>query len=506
MFAGLAKWNTRRKDLVISSNAIAFTVYAAIICTLFWPTVSSMIELWGSTSSQHHGFFVAPAVIWMALSGRRPRSPAVIWPQVSIGIIFISAIWLAGDAANANILKQFAFIGMITLGVVVFFGPGRTKEWALPLLLLFLMVPFGDSFSPALQMIAAHGSVMLLNLIGVEATLVGALIITSGGPFLVAEACAGLNFLLAAILIASLIAWRATPVWTKQAVFIFCAAFVAILTNIVRATLVIALDNYAEGRFSISADHLFAGWILYAIVLLVFITAAHRMLMRNSETDDISDNTIARSDRFSIYALAFLLAPLIAANLYASRFSGNALVYGVMDDISPIRASGWRLVPNDTLWPISFPSADAQVVARYVSGNTTAQIGIGYYIYDRSGAEIGDHESHSLPPGWIKIDQKKEKLYVFGTQQLLTTTILSDLSGRSFRAITVYWLGSSVYSHKAGLKFSLMQEKLIGRSPSGGSIVIIMPEHQGLSSLNRLLSDLEPLELWLERIEKKAAR
>src|SRR5690606_40607309 len=101
MLSAPNKLTAGRFSPAISPNGITFATYVAIVCLLLWPTVISMIGLWASSSSAHHGFLVAPVVLWMTSYGRRSTAPAAIWPLVSIGILLASATWLAGEAANA---------------------------------------------------------------------------------------------------------------------------------------------------------------------------------------------------------------------------------------------------------------------------------------------------------------------------------------------------------------------------------------------------------------------
>ncbi len=256
-----------------------FALFTLAAIAFYRPTVTTMVDLWASSSAYHHGFLVAPTAVWLILrKGKSQQSRA--WPPALVGVVSAAGLWVIGRAADANIIEELAFVSLLIAGAAALFGPTAIKRHAFALALLYFMVPFGETVLPALQWAAAGGVMALLDFSGIAASIEDHVIATSGGRFEIAEACAGLNFLLASFLIAAVFAHLALHSWRYRIAFVALALAAAIATNILRAFLVIAIDTVSGGAIPIAGDHLFFGWALYAAVVVALIAVGRRMADR----------------------------------------------------------------------------------------------------------------------------------------------------------------------------------------------------------------------------------
>jgi hypothetical protein len=96
---------------------------------------------------------------------------------------------------------------------------------------LIFMIPFGESLVPALQSASATSVAFLLNATGFQTTLDGLILTTAAGRFEMAESCAGLRFLLAAAMIASLAAHLAFAGLPRKLLFVAAALLLAVGAN-----------------------------------------------------------------------------------------------------------------------------------------------------------------------------------------------------------------------------------------------------------------------------------
>ncbi|MGE0410340.1 MAG: exosortase/archaeosortase family protein, partial [Amphiplicatus sp.] len=181
----------------------------------------------------------------------------------------------AGRMAKADIVEHFAFVSLLIAGVCLIFGARNARAFAFPLAFLYFMVPFGASALPALQETTTGLAATLLNLVGVNAGRAGFIITTAAGPFHIAPSCAGLNFLLASLMIASLFAETALSGWRARVGFVFAAAVLAIAANALRAAIVIGAATLLGG--AIAADHILFGLIFYAMLIAALIAAGGRL-------------------------------------------------------------------------------------------------------------------------------------------------------------------------------------------------------------------------------------
>lgn len=252
----------------------ALTLLAAI---LFNDALATMIGQWITSSTYHHGFVVFPVAAWLIWRERAATAPPAPSLPAALVLIPLCAIMLAGAAAGAAIVQHLVFISMLITSFAVVFGVGNARRCAFGLLFLFMAAPFGESLKPALQALTAGVVAPLLAFSGVELDREGALIKTAAGLFEIADACAGLNFLLAAILVSAAFAGVAFRSWRKRLGFIAIAAAAALAANILRAYLVILLATKTPLGMDFARDHAAFGWALYAVFLFALVAAGRSL-------------------------------------------------------------------------------------------------------------------------------------------------------------------------------------------------------------------------------------
>ncbi len=105
----------------------------------------------------------------------------------------------ATSVASVLEAQQFVVVAILQVMLVAIIGLAGLPALLAAFLYLFFLVPSGAEFVPALQQVTAHFAVIALKLIGVPVFSNGAVIEVPAGTFAVAEACAGLRFLVATI-------------------------------------------------------------------------------------------------------------------------------------------------------------------------------------------------------------------------------------------------------------------------------------------------------------------
>lgn len=260
--------------------AVPFAAYGVFVfacITLLHPTFIEMVSLWAGSSSWRHGFLVAPIALWMIYE-RRQDAPNPTPSVAATGFVFAAALlWLAGRATGIALVEQFAFVSILIAGAAAIFGTGAIRVYAFPLAFLYFMVPFGEVLIPALQTITAVSVAWMLNHAGVAATLNGFLMDTHNGAFNIAAACAGLNFLLAALMAAAVISHLWFAQWRKRIAFIATAAAAAIAANMLRVFLVIFLAGITPEEWRIASDHFVFGLAIYAAMIAILLAYGLRL-------------------------------------------------------------------------------------------------------------------------------------------------------------------------------------------------------------------------------------
>ncbi len=165
-------------------------------------------------------------------------------------------------------LVVISFVELLFLAVL-----GKRLWWALagPLLYLYFLVPFGEFLTPRLQDVTTffirHG----LEILDVPAYIDGYIIEIPQGTFFVAEACAGLRFLIASIAFGCLYALVMYRSAARRGLFILISMIIPIIANGLRGIGIVYLGYLLGSAQAAAADHLIYGWIFFSVVILLLI-------------------------------------------------------------------------------------------------------------------------------------------------------------------------------------------------------------------------------------------
>ncbi len=264
--------------------ALALGLVALALVTLReW---GEMLHQWWNIDTYNHILLVPPIIAWLvwlkaeelARMTPRPFAPGLALVAAGLGL------WLAGRISDINLIAHAGAVGAVQGAVVAVLGLRVSAFLALPIALGVFLVPFGDEIIPLLQTITAEIAIALTIWSGIPAQIDGIFIDTPVGLFIVAEACSGVKFLIAMVTLAALVCFTRFRSWKRRAVFMAASIIIPILANGVRAWGTIYIAQFAGVEFAAGFDHIFYGWIFFAIVVIVILAGAWRFF--ESEPED----------------------------------------------------------------------------------------------------------------------------------------------------------------------------------------------------------------------------
>jgi EpsI family protein len=184
---------------------------------------------------------------------------------------FLSGLWLIAAILDIQEARQFLVVAMFEVVVLVALGPRVFRLLLAPLLFLFFLAPSGAFLVPTLQKITAQISTAGLELLHIPAFSDGFMIEISEGTFEVAEACAGLRFLIASIVFGCFFAVVMYQSVVRRALFITLSLVVPIAANGMRALGIIVLAHLEGSAAAVEADHVLYGWFFFTLVIIILI-------------------------------------------------------------------------------------------------------------------------------------------------------------------------------------------------------------------------------------------
>ncbi len=219
---------------------------------------------------------------------------------------------------------------MLPAAVLTLLGPRVTALLALPLGFAAFLIPFGDEIIPPLQYLTAEMAIALTHMVGVPARIDGIYIHTPAGLFIVAEACAGVQFLIAMVALGVLTCFTSFASWRRRALFMVACVAVPIIANGIRAWATIYLAQFIGAEAAGGFDHIVYGWVFFGLVVALILGVAWRWFEREPEdagwslAELQSSAPLAALERHSTRTRAMLLGVLALAAVAAALAFGLA--------------------------------------------------------------------------------------------------------------------------------------------------------------------------------------
>ncbi|MGH7067834.1 MAG: exosortase A [Acetobacteraceae bacterium] len=244
-----------------------------VLGLVFHAEIAAAIHIWLGSTAYNHCFLILPMAAYLAWERRRrlgwvPLRPTLL--ALPAGLV-LGAIWFLADRLGIMEGRQLAAIGFVQLLFLSVFGVALYRAMAAPLLYLFFLVPFGGFLVPMLQSFTTHFVVHGLNLIGIPNYYIGNDIEIPEGVFRIAEACAGLRFLIAAIAFSVFYACIIYRNPGRRVLFIAIAMLVPVIANGLRALGIVWLGHVLGSARAAATDHVVYGYLFFSIVLFLLI-------------------------------------------------------------------------------------------------------------------------------------------------------------------------------------------------------------------------------------------
>ncbi len=462
--------------MVLSVRLIAIVGLVAALILLQWDTYESMVGTWLSSSTYRHGFAIPLLAVFFAWQRREEalhRPVSVWWPGL-LGIGALSALWALAVLVNVQVVAQFASVALIGAIAICIAGLKQGALFALPLGYLVFMVPFGQGIVPLLMEWTADFTVGSLYLVGIPVIRDGLYFSTPSGNFEVAEACAGLRFLIASLAAGVAFAFHAYSGWKKRMYFIVASAVVPIVANGLRAFVIVLIAHYSDMKLATGIDHFIYGWVIFAVVMLLFFFVGVRFAdQSNSTTLSHSDGAVSAEwgrSRIELAAATGLGLLMVVGAFAIVEFRSHAGLkpQPALPD-STLVAAGWSgPVVTDVDWQLGYKCADALVEGAYRSGDRAVEVRIAAYGRQVQGAELINSTNRIAGDGW-----QIEALGGVNTGSEILPTVQAKRIVRGAQSYLVwYWYqqGSEVTASSYGAKW---RELLAVFQPSPAAVVAI---------------------------------
>lgn len=393
-------------NTLLQVRFIGILVIFTLIPLIFFETSLSMIEIWMVNETFTHGFLIFPISIWLLIQ-RYPFLHAVpIKPKPAILLLIAGALllWFLAEVADVQVVQQLAMIAIIQLLVWLAYGTTFFLKILFPILFLYFAVPIGQELIPPMMQFTAYFTVYLINLTGIPVYQDGLYFILPSGSWSVVEECSGVRYLIASIALGTIYAYVSYSSFTKRTIFILAAIIVPIVANGLRAFGIVMLGHASGMELATGVDHLVYGWIFFGIV--IFIMFYIGSFWQDDRQDDPSSTRSSqnessrpvRSAVVSVLAAAIVLILTTRTIANQVKLAPDTNLSGALIEL-PAAIGPWHKSDDSlTSWAPEFASPDLMVTQVYQFDNKSVKIDVGYYGYQRQGAEAVSSQNRLTDP------------------------------------------------------------------------------------------------------------
>ena len=258
--------------------------FGALLIFCYLPILTRLVAQWENDEDMGHGFFVPVIAAYIAWQKRGEL--AALRPQPHwFGLVIVA--WSAFQVMIATLgselfLARTAFVFSVIGSVLFLGGMPYIRTLALPLFLLFFMIPIPgiiyNRITFPLQLLASRVAESSLLFAGIPVLREGNVLELANQRLSVVEACSGIRSLLSLTFLSLVYGYFCEKrTWVRVALF-FSTIPIAIIANSSRVTLTGFLTQYnpalAEGFF-----HTASGWVIFMVALAIMVVV-HQFITR----------------------------------------------------------------------------------------------------------------------------------------------------------------------------------------------------------------------------------
>ena len=487
-----------------ASAALGLALVGGVAAFLHRDAIVAAAVTWIRSPTYSYGMLIPPVVAFLLWRERTElrHTPPRPWPCGLVLVLGAALVVQVGQMVSALIIEQLAFIGLLQAVTLTLVGPRAFRKVAFPLLYLYLAVPVGDGLIAPLQQFTARFAVGVLDLLGVPAQLDGLLIRIPSATFHVAEACAGLRFLLASLALGLLLAYLFFRGWWQRLLFAALSVVLPIVGNGLRAAGIVLAAHVVDPRSASMFDHLTYGYVFTGLLLACQVGLA--ALLGSPRRAPAAGPEVAASPmvapsgsraRFAVTASATLLATALPA--LAARSGAEpcrvAPILNPPEIVAPWEAAS----PADDWRPVA-ANPDAELRQGYRRDGGAVDLYVGYYCAQRAGAEVVS-QAHQLTGGghWLVQGQGRDRLDA-GAGELAVRTAEVRFAGQRRLVLLWYWVAGRFTDDPLTAKLLQAKAALLGAPSSAAVLVASTPYDSDAAAarttLRQALVAMAPLE------------
>jgi exosortase len=258
-------------------------VLAGLIGWLYSSILYHLVGQWWQDPNFSHGFFVPLFSAFVLWQNRSRLAGLPVIPSWSGLLIVVGAlsVLIVGVMGAELFLSRVSLLLLIAGLVIFFLGWNYFRAVLFPWAFLILMIPLPaiifNQITFPLQLLASKVAATVLPILGVPVLREGNVINLPAMPLEVAEACSGIRSLLSLTTLAIMYGYLMEPRNSVRVALALASLPIAVAANSFRIVGTGLLVQYWDPEKAEGFFHLFSGWLIFVISLLMLFLF-HRLM------------------------------------------------------------------------------------------------------------------------------------------------------------------------------------------------------------------------------------
>ncbi|GGC97153.1 exosortase A [Undibacterium terreum] len=460
-------------------------------------TAESIVSVWNSSETFAHGYIIAPislVLIWLRRKSLMQMTVQPYWPAL-LALLACGLAWLLADLGEVQVIKQYSFVAMFPLAVVVLLG--RRVSWAMafPLFFVLLAVPFGEVFIAPLIDFTADFTILALQATGIPVLRDGSSFSIPSGNWSVVEACSGVRYLISSLTLGCLYAYLTYRSLKRQLAFVALSIVVPIIANGMRAYMIVMIGHLSGMQLAVGVDHIIYGWLFFGLVMFIMFWIGSFWRENKDDTVSEAERNQARLDNPPVSTGKVLVAAVAVVICIGIWPAYASYIKRISFNPAPAQLAGlhidWQESASFTTWRPVFLPASAELDKAYQHNGERVNLLLKYYrnqtrdtaLISSVNIMVPDHDDN-----WTKTNFSVRQESVANRQIVIRETQLKGPSGPMV-VWHWYWLANRYTANNYVGKLLQTKEKVLMNGDDGASIIVYAPFNENPEEARTALRD-----------------
>ncbi len=493
-----------------------------LIAYPFMETINDMIYRWDTKEEYGYGYIIPFITLFLIWQRKEKLAEQAFEPTLlAVPLLILSGlIYFVGAVSTTHTLSQYALVMTLLSLAYGILGWRAFKIVAIPIFLLFFMVPLPpfiyNNLSGKLQLLSSEMGVAVIRAFDISVYLEGNVIDLGTYKLQVVEACSGLRYLFPLVSLSFVAAYLYSVETWKRVIIFLSSIPITVFMNSFRIGVIGVLVEYYGIEQAEGFLHDFEGWIIFMAcmgILFVEMAILARIGKNKRKLSEVFGiEVVEPADKdcekkvqkvgFVHYALLATLALYSVSTLYIQERVDTKLERKSFDGF-PLAIDNWKghrtYLERKILDSLK---ADDYIMVDYDDGsNMPVNFYIAYYASQQAGSAA--HSPRACIPGggWKINDLQTVDLdgVTFMGKPLSVNRMI--IKKGDFGQLVYYWFQQRdrVVTNEYMVKWYLFWDALTRNRTDGSLVRLTIPFSPGVEAADAdkkmavFLNEVEPV-------------